>query len=136
VALLIALCAAGAACHTVRTVGAEEMQTTRRPEQVWVTMPDQSTLLVQQPEVRGDTLVGMVYGEPARVSLSEAVSIRARQPAPERTIALALVSGAALLGTFMYLQSRPDVKGASTCYYSIIGTTVNPCCTTSDSVPC
>jgi len=132
-----ALLIGAAACHTIRTVPAAQIQRSRPPERVWVTLADQSTLMVQQPELTGDTLVGMVFGEPARLSLTDAVSIRTRESAPGRTAALAVVSGAALLGLFMYLQSRPDVGGGSTCYYSSIGSTVNPCCQgTADSLPC
>jgi hypothetical protein len=135
--MMALLFATSAACHTIRTVDAADMHGTRAPQSVWVTLPDSSTLLVQQPEVSGDTLVGMVYGEPARVSLNDAVSIRTKQAAPGRTAALALVSGGLLIGTLMYLQSRPDVHGTSTCYYSIISSTVNPCCQgTADSLPC
>lgn len=126
-----------AACHTVRTVGVSEMRASRPPQSVWVTMPDGSPVLVQQPEVNGDTLVGMIYGEPARFPLADAVTIRARRPAPGRTAALAIASGAVLVGTFMYLQNRPDVRGVNNCYYSIIGTVVNPCCQgATDSMPC
>jgi hypothetical protein len=136
-AIVALVFAASAACHTIHTVDAADMQRSRPPQRVWVTLPDSSTLLVQQPEVSGDTLVGMVYGEPARVSLNDAVSIRTKQAAPARTVALALVSGGVLIGTLMYLQSRPDVHGTSMCYYSIIGSTVNPCCQgTADSLPC
>jgi hypothetical protein len=132
-----ALLVGAAACHTIRTVPAEQIQSSRRPQRVWVTLPDHSTVLVQQPEFTGDTVVGMVYGEPARLSLSEALSIRTREAAPGRTAALALVSGGALLGLFMYLQNRPDVHGVSTCYYNTQGSIVNPCCQgTPDSLPC
>ena len=132
-----ALLVGAVACHTIRTVPADQIQHSRAPERVWVTLADQSTLMVQQPELSGDTLVGMVFGEPARLSLTDAVSIRMRESAPARTVALAVVSGAALVGVFMYLQSRPDVGGVSTCYYSIIGSIVNPCCQgRPDSLPC
>jgi hypothetical protein len=135
--MLVLVAATMPACHTIHTVGVADMQRSRPPQRVWVTLPDHSTLLVQQPEMSGDTLVGMVYGEPARVSLTEALSIRTREAAPARTAVLALASGAFLLGTFMYLQSRPDVHGTSMCYYSIIGSNVNPCCQgTADSLPC
>jgi len=41
------------------------------------------------------------------------------------------------VGTLMYLQSRPDVGTTTSCYYNIIGSTVNPCCQgTPDSLPC
>ena len=125
------------ACHTVREVRPADLENTRPPQEVWVTLPDHSTMYVQQPELAGDTLVGMVYGEPQRVVLNDSVAIKTREPAPMKTVALAVAGGAALIGTFMYLQSRPDVGKASTCYYSIIGTTVNPCCQgTPDSLPC
>lgn len=126
-----------ASCHTIRTVAPAQLKQERRPEQVWVTFPDKSTMLLKEPELAGDTLIGMVYGEPERVPLSSSVSIRTRQAAPGKTIALAIGGGAAMIGLFMYLQSRPDVGAATKCYYSLIGTTVNPCCQGNpDSMPC
>ena len=132
-AVLLLLCA----CHTVREVRPADLENNRPPQGVWVTLPDHSTMYVQQPEIAGDTLVGMVYGEPQRVVLTDSVGLKTREAAPMKTVALAVAGGAALLGTFMYLQSRPDVGKGTTCYYNIIGTTVNPCCQgTPDSLPC
>jgi len=125
------------ACHTVREVRPADLETGRAPDRVWITFPDHSTMYVQQPEVAGDTLVGMVHGEPERVVLNDSVTIKTREPAPMRTVALAIAGGAALVGTLMYLQSRPDVGTTTSCYYNIIGSTVNPCCQgTPDSLPC
>jgi hypothetical protein len=133
---LAAVVGMSASCYTNRTVAPAQLKAERRPEQVWVTLPDKSTMLIKEPELAGDTLIGMVYGEPERVPLSTAVSIRARQSAPGKTIALAVGGSAAMIGLLVYLQSRPDVGGATKCYYSLIGTTTNPCCQGNpDSLP-
>jgi len=126
------------ACHTVREVRPADLEAHRPPESVWVTFPNHSTMYVQQPELSGDTLVGMVYGEPQRVVLNDSVAIKTREAAPMKTAALAIAGGVVLLGTFMYLQNRPDVGTTGpACYYNIIGSTVNPCCQgTPDSLPC
>lgn len=135
---LAALLCAVSACHTIRSVPANQLTTGRTPQRVWVTRGDQSTVVVDLPEVFGDTLTGMMFGEPQSIPLSDAKVIRARRAAPGRTIALALLASAVTLGGVAYMQSRPDVGNARYCG-NAIGSRPAPftsCCPAQDTIPC
>jgi hypothetical protein len=103
-----------------------------------VTLADRSTVMFDLPEVRGDTLNGLVYGEPAQIPLSQATQIVARESAPGRTAVLAAATGVVLLGAFMYMQSRPDVGNATYCgnQFGAHPQPFTPCCIAQDTVPC
>jgi len=132
----VLLAGLGAACYTTHSIPANQLVDRRTVPRVWVTHADKTISVFDAPQVEGDTLSGLVLGEPERIPLSDAVTIKARSAAPVRTVALAVAASAALMGTFLYLESRPDVGDVHTCSYSILGTLVNPCCGTSDSTPC
>jgi hypothetical protein len=135
---LAVLSAVAAGCHTVRSVQPAQLTSGRSVDRVWVTLGDQSTVTIDLPELYGDTLTGIVYGEPQRIALSDAKAIRARRSAPARTLALALAAGALAVSGFAYMQSRPDVGTARYCGNSI-GSRPAPftnCCPVQDTVPC
>ena len=135
--LILACALAAAACHSIRSVEADRV-TARLPDRLWVTFADHSTVLFEQPQMIGDTLTGLVYGEPQQIPLAAATRIMARRPAPARTAMLAGATGIALLGTFMYLQSRPDVGNATYCgnQFGARPMPFTPCCVAQDTVPC
>jgi hypothetical protein len=95
-------------------------------------------MLFEQPQVNGDTLTGLVYGEPEQIPLSAATEIMAREPAPARTAMLAAATGVVFLGALMYLESRPDVGDAQYCgrQFGNHPQPFTPCCFGQDSVPC
>lgn len=127
-----------AACHTVQSVQPSQLTAGRPPQRVWVTLHDQSTVTVDLPELYGDTLSGIVYGEPQHIALADARAIRVRRSAPGRTLALALAAGALAVSSFAYMQSRPDVGNARYCG-NPIGSRPAPftnCCPAQDTVPC
>jgi hypothetical protein len=135
---LAGLVAVLAGCHTVHSVEPAQLTSGRSVERVWVTLADQSTVTIDLPELYGDTLTGMQYGEPQRIALSDATSIKARRSAPARTLALALAASALAVSGFAYMQSRPDVGNARYCG-NAIGSRPAPftnCCPAVDTVPC
>jgi len=135
-AAVFALTCLGAACYTMRPIQPNQLGSSHGLPRVWVTHVDKTISVFDAPLLDGDTLTGLVLGEPERMPLSDAVSIRQRSVARVRTAAVAVAASAALMGAFFYMESRPDVGDVHTCSYSILGTLVNPCCGTSDSVPC
>ena len=85
--LLAAL--AGAACSTIKSPTLNQLQT-NQPERVWVTQSDQSVVLLYEPKVVSDTLVGYVGGrQRAKLPSEQIQRLRVREPAPTRTILLA-----------------------------------------------
>lgn len=121
--LLIAI----AACHTLTPVPASQVTPTSEPR-VWVTRADHSTIVLDDPRIQGDTLAGLVHGESRRVPLSDAVTIKARRPAPVRTAVVVVLSSAFLLGGMYYMEHRPDVGDAQTCETGRFGDLPLPCC--------
>ncbi|HUK21112.1 MAG TPA: hypothetical protein VLV45_06090 [Gemmatimonadales bacterium] len=127
-----------AGCHTLRPISAVELNSTTDP-QVWVTQADHPTIVLDEPRVVGDTLSGLIHGEPHRVALSDAVSLRVKRNAPIRTAAVVAISGAVLLGGMYYMEHQPDVNAsAQTCETGRFGDLPVPCCQLEamPSTPC
>jgi hypothetical protein len=76
-----------AACTSLRPIQPSEL-TPEVPTRVWVTRADHSTVVFDSAHVSGDTLVGIVNGQPQRLVLSEVTVLRARGPSGDRTAAL------------------------------------------------
>lgn len=98
-----------AACTVVRTVQRTDLSPPNPRTRVWVTRADRSTVVFDSARVSGDSLIGMVDGQPQRLRLSEATVLRVREPAPDRTEALVYVgvAGVAVYGFHLLLQSKP-----------------------------
>jgi hypothetical protein len=135
--LILACVIVSAGCHTIRSVQADRV-TARPPQRLWVTFADRGTVVFEQPQMNGDTLTGLVYGEPEQIPLSAATRILAREPAPARTALLAAATGVVLLGAVMYLENRPDVGNAQYCgnQFGAHPQPFTSCCPATDSVPC
>ena len=73
-----------AACTTVATLPPQAIEA-KTPSMVWVTKGDNSTVLLQSPELRTDTLAGFVEGDYVEMPLSDVHSMRARISAPGKT---------------------------------------------------
>src|SRR5437762_13618986 len=90
---LIPLATACTAVATVRRPA--QFIASKAPQIVWVTTADNSQVALLSPRVRADTLGGLADGvHYVEMPLSTVQSMRARQPAPRRT--LLLVGGASL----------------------------------------
>jgi hypothetical protein len=95
-----------------------------------------------EPQLEGDTVVGMVDGEPERIPLAETTAIRAREPAPLRTAAVVILAGAATFGGLWYMEHRPDVGDAQVCTNGVLdmgvspGSQYIPCCLVLGTNPC
>jgi len=127
-----------AACHTIRPVEPAQLTGSAGVQRVWVTRADQSTIAMDLPEVVGDTLTGILHGEPQSIPLSDATEIRARTAAPMRTAAVIMLVGGLAFAGLAYMESRPDVGDARYCG-NAIGSRPAPftsCCPAVDTIPC
>ena len=81
---------AGAACSTMKSRTLAQIPE-QAPERIWVTQRDQSVVLLYEPRVVRDTLVGYVGSQKTKLPSASIQEIRVREPADGRT--LLLVSG-------------------------------------------
>ena len=104
-----------AACTIVRTVEPAELSSANPPTRVWVTRADRSTVVFDYARVTGDSLIGVVDGQPQRLPLSKLTVLRVREPAPDRTAGLVFlgVAGAAALAVHLVIDTPP---GPFACY--------------------
>lgn len=137
--VLVALVAA--ACHTMRPMTREQLSGSP-PPRVWVTAADRVTVRVEAPELNGDTLTGIVNGEPERIPLTADVSIRALRSAPARTAIVSLVVGGATFAGLWAMEHRRDVGDAQVCTNGLLdmgvvpGSQYIPCCLIEGTSPC
>ncbi len=139
---LATACVAGAACHTLGTMAPEQMHVANPPSRVWVTDAAHATVRIEDPELNGDTLIGIVNGEPQRILLTDVVAIRARRPAPARTAVVALAVGGLTFAGLWVMEHRPDVGDAKVCTNGVLdpgvipGSQYIPCCQIENTTPC
>jgi hypothetical protein len=95
-ALLLAALASPA-CRTMKPVTLDHLNGLG-PDRVWVTESDQSVVLMYEPKVVGDTLVGYIGRERGRLPSAGIRQLRVRASAPTRTALLAVGGTAALIG--------------------------------------
>jgi hypothetical protein len=116
--LLRLVCAAfaiaTAACHSMRPVQPSQLVATSI-KRIWVTQADHSTVVVDAPQLRGDTLQGFVDGQYREMPLSQATSIQTLRSARGRTTLLAVAAGVAALGAFAYFENRSYVGTSEAC---------------------
>lgn len=97
------------ACSTLQPVATpQQFIPASRPNRIWVTQSDNSTLMFEAPRLLGDTLAGFVGGRYQEVLLPEVRWMGVRQPAPRRTtvlVASLVVVGAGLIA--MLASSGP-----------------------------
>lgn len=100
------------ACTSVRTVQPSELSASHAPSRVWVTRADSTTLVLDSARVVGDSVVGVANGIVQRVALSDAGTLKAREPSAARTAALALGLAGAYAGLMVYVmdQSNGDIQ--------------------------
>jgi hypothetical protein len=83
-----------AACHRMKPVSVAQVTATNR---VWLTLGDQSVVVVDGPQIYGTKLVGWVNGRYGEFPTSEVKEVYVREPASGRTAVL--VAGGVLAGT-------------------------------------
>jgi len=77
------------ACTTLQPVATpQQFIPTSRPDRIWVTQSDNSTLMFEAPRLLGDTLAGFVGGRYQELLLPDVRWMGVRQPAPRRTTVL------------------------------------------------
>src|SRR2546425_1627757 len=88
VATLMPLVPLATACTTVATVRRPaQFIASKAPRIVWVTTTDNSQVALLSPRIRADTLGGLAEGgHYVEMPLATVQSLRARQPAPQRTL--------------------------------------------------
>ena len=141
---IAALALALAACHTWGRITPQEITagSGNAHSRVWVTRADNSTVQLGDPQLIGDTLTGMVNGEPDRIALSDVVTIRARRSAVGRTIMLGVAATGVAFAGLYYMEHRPDVGNTQICSNGILdmgvmpGSQYFPCCMVTMTAPC
>lgn len=129
-------------CHTMRAVGPSQVGTARELPEVWVTGVDHRTVVLNAPEVRGDTLAGFIDGAYHEMPLSDVVAIRARQASRLRTAALVATGAVATSALLVYFGNRSYVSGgAQTCTSGLTTDDVKDilpiaCCKVQPDTPC
>jgi hypothetical protein len=99
-----------AACTTLHTVQPADLSapTPPAPGRVWVTRADHTTVVFDYVRVSGDSLLGLVDGQPQRLPLSEATVLRVREPAPDRTAGVVFLGVAAALALHLVFDTPPN----------------------------
>ena len=123
-----------AGCHTMRDVAPSQLVESS-VDHVWVTMADQSTVIVSAPRVMGDTLSGFVEGQYRELHLSDTRAIQQRVLAAGRTTALGVAIGAVTMTTFVYMANRAYVGNGQTCSMGVDAVVV-PCCAGKSTLSC
>ena len=85
------------ACRTTKVVTLEQLRLIS-PDRVWVTDSDQSVVLVDEPQVRGDTLVGYIGRHRTKLPSAALKQVRVRVSAPTRTALVVVGTSGALIG--------------------------------------
>jgi hypothetical protein len=112
VGCLTAITLATAACHTLRPITLAELNAAK-PGAVWVTRADQSVVVVEGPQLLGDTLVGYVEGKFEEMPTANLQKFVMKKPDKGKTTALIIgttvgVAGVAFLLTSTGLFSDPQ----------------------------
>lgn len=113
---------ATAACQTMKSVTLDQL-TRLGPDRVWVTASDQSVVLLDEPKVVGDTLVGYVGKKRERLPSASLKQLRVRQSAPVRTtlLTVGILGGlvgvlASIGGSGQSMIQGPASGGSADCF--------------------
>jgi hypothetical protein len=94
-------------CTAIRPV-TREFVTADTPPVIWIerTAPPARSLVLTDPRVLGrDTLTGFVEGQYTELPFTQIGQMRARRPAPGRTVAFGVAIGAAAIGLGLLIKS-------------------------------
>jgi hypothetical protein len=126
-ALLVAV--GVSACHTMRPLEKSQLAANPDLQRIWVTRTDKSTVMVERPEVIGDTLDGTVYGKRQRIPLSDVTTVQERVSAPSKTrnlvLAIAVVGAGATVALLNQNSNQENKNGL--CYVAADQPPVNCC---------
>src|SRR6266568_4075569 len=108
-AALMPLIPIATACTTIATVRQPaQFIASKVPQIVWVTKTDNNEVALLSPRVRADTLGGLAGGlHYVEMPLSTVQSMRARQPAPRRTLLLMGGGAVALAAVALSVSRKP-----------------------------
>lgn len=99
------------ACRTVKRIEPAQYLDENSPQLVWVTYTNNTVVLVADPEIRRDTLRGLLQGARVRIPMVEIQSIRAKVLDPTKTAILLSAMGVAAASSmyFMFIsKSGPE----------------------------
>jgi hypothetical protein len=98
-----------------------------KPEQVWITENDQTVVLVSNPQVMGDTLVGYVNGKYEEIPSSQFKQVVTERVATGKTAVLVAVIAAGFGGmVYALIGGKGDTKVCDPSYCEEHGE--DPCC--------
>jgi Na+-translocating ferredoxin:NAD+ oxidoreductase RnfG subunit len=113
-------------CKTMKPVSLDELRT-MKPEQVWVTQNDQSVVLVTNPQVVGDTLVGYVNGAYEEIPTSQFKQVIVQRGDTKKTALLVAVAAAGFGGmVYALIGGKGDTHVCDPSYCEEHGE--DPCC--------
>jgi len=110
VGLLVGLVTIGA-CTSVRQIHPSTYLEENAPSVVWVTYTDNTVVSVAEPEVRRDTLRGMLQGARVKIPLVDIQSVQAKVRDGAKTGLLLATLGIGAVSALYFLwisQSGPD----------------------------
>jgi hypothetical protein len=99
------------ACRTVKRIEPAQYLEENSPQLVWVTYTNNTVVQVLDPEIRRDTLRGLLQGARVRIPMVEIQSVQARVLDPTKTAILLGAMGVAAVSSmyFMFIsKSGPD----------------------------
>jgi hypothetical protein len=96
-----------AACYQTKAVSVADAPADTR---AWLTLGDQSVVLVYGPQIYGKRLVGYVDGKYREFLIADVKAVHVRQPQGARTAALATL-GALTAAGLAYLLTDPGSQG-------------------------
>jgi hypothetical protein len=103
----------GIACTTLTTVrDPARYLVGHNPQRLWLTpSPGTSTVVMDRPSIAGDTLIGIVDGEPRRVPLAGITLVEANAVSASRTALLAFAA-VAVPAVFVYANANSESTSA------------------------
>lgn len=108
---VVTLLSLGTACHTMRSLDRSQLSASPDLPRVWVTRAsDRSTVVVDRPEVVGDTLSGQVKGRAERIPLSDVRSMQERVISGSKTRNLVLAVAAVGAGATVAILNSNNNK--------------------------
>jgi hypothetical protein len=119
------------ACMSVQRVEPTQYFDRYAPPVVWVSYGDNTMVPVAQPEIRRDTLRGVLQGARVKIPLRDIRSVEAKAPNHTRTAILATTIGVAAVSSFYVLLASQGGGGSSgdsvLCPPDVRGRAVNFC---------
>lgn len=91
-----------AACTTIVTIPSPRQYVAdSQPKHIWVTRQFEPDVKVDAPAVRGDTLVGLINGEPERIPFSTILSATIRRESTDKIVKVSVGIGATVVAALI-----------------------------------